>query len=135
MPPGQIASRRFAPLLGPPGLAQSQAVVLKTPISRGGQLRLDPAELLRAMAVRGLLAIDLCRLAGISQPTLSGALRGRPVTGTTIGRLARALAETPPIALEGIERLVVVASALSQPGSEHTNVAGASPLPTSSRLI
>ena len=102
-------------------------MVLQTPAPRtprGGQLRLDPAELLRAMAIRGLLAQDLCRLAGIAEPTLSGALRGRSVTGTTIGRLAKALADTPPIALEGIERLVVVASAPGQNGPEHTNVAG-----------
>ncbi len=101
--------------------------------SRGGELRLDPVELRRALALRGLLAQDLCRLAGVAEPTLSGALRGRPVSGTTIGRIARALANTPPIALDGIDRLIRVAPDLSQPESEPTNVAEASPLPTSSR--
>ncbi|MHB1940784.1 MAG: helix-turn-helix domain-containing protein [Candidatus Dormibacteria bacterium] len=104
-------------------------MVLQTPAPRtprGGQLRLDATELLRAMAIRGLLAQDLCRLAGIAEPTLSGALRGRPVTGTTIGRLARALAETPPIALEGIDRLVRVTSVPGQPGSTTENTAGGS---------
>jgi len=107
-------------------------MVLQTPTPRaprGGQLRLNPAELLRAMAIRGLLAIDLCRLAGVAEPTLSGALRGRPVSGTTIGRLARALADTPPIALEGIDRLVRVTSASGQPGAEHTNAAEAPTAP------
>lgn len=103
-------------------------MALKTPISRGGQLRLDPAELLRAMAIRGLLAIDLCRLAGVAEPTLSGALRGRPVTGATIGRIARALAATPPIGLEGIDRLVRVRSVPGQPGStSETTAGGAAP--------
>ena len=67
------------------------------------------------MAVRGLLAQDLCRLAGVAEPTLSGALRGRPVSGTTIGRIARALADTPPIGLEGIDRLVRVTPGPGQP--------------------
>lgn len=100
---------------------------------RGGELRLDALELRRAMALRGLLAQDLCRLAGIAEPTLSGALRGRPVTGTTIGRIARALADMPPIGLDGIERLVLVTSSLIQPESEHTNVADTGPVPASSK--
>lgn len=79
------------------------------------------------MAVRGLLAVDLCQLAGVAEPTLSGALRGRPVTGTTIGRIARALADTPPIGLEGIERLVRVMSAPSQPGAITETAAPAHP--------
>lgn len=83
----------------------------------------------KAMAVRGLLAQDLCRLAGIAEPTLSGALRGRPVSGTTVGRIARALADTPPISLEGIDQLIRVTSAPGQNGSEHTNVAGAPTAP------
>ncbi len=84
---------------------------------RGGELRQDAIELRRAMAVRGLLAQDLCRLAGIAEPTLSGALHGRPVTGTTVGRIAQALADTPPIGLDGIDRLFRVAPAPGQPGA------------------
>lgn len=76
------------------------------------------------MAVRGLVATDLCRLAGIAEPTLSGALHGRPVTGTTIGRIARALAHTPPIALDGIDRLVRVTPGPGQPGSINEITAG-----------
>lgn len=85
---------------------------------RGGELRLDAIELRRAMAVRGLLAQDLSRLAGIAEPTLSGALRGRPVSATTIGRIARALAATPPIGLVGIETLFEVAPSPSAPPSD-----------------
>ena len=76
------------------------------------------------MAVRGLLGQDLCRLAGIAEPTLSGLLRGRPVTASTIGRIARALAENPPIPLSGIEDLVRVAPPPPRPAAGNESAAG-----------
>jgi transcriptional regulator with XRE-family HTH domain len=80
------------------------------PNSRGGQLALDPTELRRAMARRGLLARDLALLAGLAPATVSGALHGRPVTAPTVARLAKALAATEPVPLDVLDHLLVVAS-------------------------
>ena len=96
----------------------------------GAGLVLDPATWRRALGVRGLRQQDLARRAGVAETTISGALRGRPVTATTFARLARALATVPVVSLpEGVETLLA-------PGRQEITpitVAEASPTPASSR--
>ena len=93
-------------------------------------LVLDPTAWRRALGVRGLLQQDLARRAGVAETTISGALKGRPVTATTFARLARALATVPVVSLpEGVETLLA-------PGRQEITpitMAEASPTPASDR--
>lgn len=57
----------------------------------------DPDRLARAVFVRGLQQSDLARLAKLSEPTVSAALRGRRVTSGTALALSRVLGAMPPI--------------------------------------
>lgn len=68
--------------------------------------RIDPDELLRSLAVRGLLQQDLAKIAGLSESGLSRAMRGRPVRPSTYGKIARALAAVPVIELADSDRLL-----------------------------
>lgn len=70
--------------------------VLVTP--GGLVVRIQPDALHRACAVRGMSLLELRKRAGISRPTMSQVLRGRPVRPRTAWKLARALsaAEVPP---------------------------------------
>ena len=49
----------------------------------------------REMAVRGLQAVDLARMAGVSAATLSAAMQGRAVSVRTLRKIALALVRTP----------------------------------------
>ena len=93
-------------------------------------LVLDPAAWRRALGIRGLLQQDLARLAGVAETTVSGALRGRPITATTFARLARALAAVPAVSLpEGVETLLAAGHQEITPIA----MAEARPLPARSR--
>lgn len=77
----------------------------------GAGLVLDPAAWRRALGLRGLLQQDLAHRAGVAETTISGALRGRPVTATTFVRLVRALAAVPIVDLpEGVGTLLAEAT-------------------------
>jgi len=66
----------------------------------------DAAELSEALAMRGLLQKDLALIAGVSETSISLAMRGRPVRASTFARIARGLAAAPVIELVGAERLI-----------------------------
>lgn len=53
---------------------------------------------------RGWAGADLAHAAGISAPTVTAALAGRPLSPRTVGRIVQALALAP--VLEGIDGLV-----------------------------
>jgi plasmid maintenance system antidote protein VapI len=63
----------------------------------GSRLRLE-------LARRGWSHGDLARSAGISPPTVSAAIAGRPLAPRTVRRIAEALATAPSI--EGIDVLL-----------------------------
>jgi transcriptional regulator with XRE-family HTH domain len=65
---------------------------------------LEPAQIRHQLAVRGLCASDLAKLAGVSPPTVSQALRGRAVSPRTVRALVLALASVPE--LPGHEGLI-----------------------------
>jgi len=46
----------------------------------------------REMAVPGMQAVDLARIAGVSAATLSAAMQGRAVSARTLRKIALALA-------------------------------------------
>jgi transcriptional regulator with XRE-family HTH domain len=56
------------------------------------------------MTKRGLPAVDLARLAGLSPATMTAALHGRAVSTTTLLRIAVALTETKVV--PGVEDLI-----------------------------
>jgi Cro/C1-type HTH DNA-binding domain len=59
---------------------------------------LDIARLDYQLALRGLRAVDLARLSGVPEATLSHARYGRPVREGTLARIARVLNENPILA-------------------------------------
>jgi transcriptional regulator with XRE-family HTH domain len=61
--------------------------------------------LLREMARRGWSRADLARAAGISAPTVTMALAGRPVAARTLRQIGLALAKAEPIT--GIDSLLL----------------------------
>lgn len=63
-----------------------------------GRLRLE-------LARRGWAAADLAREAGVSHPTISAALSGRPVAAKSLSLIAGALGRVPPNAQ--IDQLVL----------------------------
>jgi DNA-binding Xre family transcriptional regulator len=65
-------------------------------------LRVDV--LAREVARRGWNHADLARAAGISNATVTAAHAGRPVSATSISRIAAALNSTPP--LPGVDSLL-----------------------------
>jgi DNA-binding LacI/PurR family transcriptional regulator len=56
------------------------------------------------MALRTWSASDLAQKSGLSRPSVTNALKGRPVKPATLKRILAALTETEP--LEGAERIV-----------------------------
>jgi len=58
----------------------------------------------RELARRGWNATDLARASGCSAATISGARRGRPVSSTTLCKIAQALRQAPVI--PGIDDLI-----------------------------
>ena len=60
------------------------------------------------LARRGWGHADLARAAGISPPTVSAAMAGRPLAPRTVLQIARALATAPPV--DGIDHLLLDAS-------------------------
>jgi hypothetical protein len=56
------------------------------------------------LARRGWCNYDLARAAGISAPTVSAAMAGRPLSPKTVRLIARALCSAP--ALDGIDALL-----------------------------
>lgn len=72
-------------------------------VNAGGLVvQIEPEALHRACAARGMSLLELRQRAGISRPTMSQVLRGRPVRPRTAWKLARALssAEVPPALAE-----------------------------------
>lgn len=67
-------------------------------------VRLNPTRLERELARRGWNASDLARAAGCSAATISGALHGRAVTSSTLGKIAEALRTAPVI--PGIDEIL-----------------------------
>jgi transcriptional regulator with XRE-family HTH domain len=66
---------------------------------------INAERLMHEMARRGWSRGDLARAAGISAPTVTMSLSGRPVSLHTLKQIALALAATPP--LEGIDSLLL----------------------------
>ena len=58
----------------------------------------------RELARRGWNATDLARASGCSAATISGARRGRPISSTTLCKIAEALRKAPVI--PGIDELI-----------------------------
>jgi transcriptional regulator with XRE-family HTH domain len=83
---------------------------------------MNAEQLDRELARRGWNATDLARASGCSSATISGARRGRPISSTTLCKIAEALRSAPVI--PGIDELI---------GTELTIVASASP-PEGNRL-
>lgn len=69
-------------------------------------IRLNPDRLELELARRGWNASDLAKASGCSPATISGARRGRAVTGATVSRIAEALRQAP--VLPGIDQLLDV---------------------------
>jgi transcriptional regulator with XRE-family HTH domain len=69
---------------------------------------LDAAQLRRQLAIRGLCASDLARLAGLSPPTVSQALHGKALSPRTVAALVKALSAVAP--LPGHEGLITTAT-------------------------
>lgn len=65
---------------------------------------LNGTRLRHEMARRGLHAIDLARLAKVSDATVSHALRGRRLRAHTVRKMALALTHVPVV--DGIDELV-----------------------------
>jgi lambda repressor-like predicted transcriptional regulator len=68
-------------------------------------VRIVTARLRLELARRGWGHADLARIAGISAPTVSAAVAGRPLAPRTVRRIADALSEAPVI--EGIDAPLV----------------------------
>ena len=58
---------------------------------------LDGDELRRQLTLRGMTAADLARLASVSAPTVSQALRGRPLSPHSVKAIVNALARVNPL--------------------------------------
>ena len=56
-----------------------------------------PGRLRQELARRGWSATDLAREAGVSRPTVSAALAGRPIAARSLGLVAQALVRVPAI--------------------------------------
>jgi len=63
-----------------------------------------PGRLRQEIARRGWSPIDLARAARLSPATISAALGGRPIAASSLGLIAKALAEAPTVDL--IDRLL-----------------------------
>lgn len=59
----------------------------------------DPQRLRAALAMRGGLATDLVRSAGLSAPTIGAALAGRPIAARSLKFIAQALSREPEVGL------------------------------------
>jgi transcriptional regulator with XRE-family HTH domain len=59
--------------------------------------RMQPARLDRELARRGWNATDLAKASGISIATISAARHGRPVSNSTLCKIANALRDAPVI--------------------------------------
>jgi hypothetical protein len=66
---------------------------------------ISAARLRYELARRGWCGCDLARAAGISAPTVSAAIAGRPVAPRTVRRIAQALADASPV--DGVDELLV----------------------------
>ena len=79
-------------------------------------VRLDIDRLDYQLALRGLRAVDLARLSGIPEATLSHARYGRPVRERTLARIAKVLLENP--VLEGRDLVLTAPTARAvEPGT------------------
>lgn len=58
-------------------------------------VRLHPSSLRREMTRRGFSAADLADAANLSPPTVTAALAGRPISASSLQRIAAALARSP----------------------------------------
>jgi len=67
---------------------------------------IDAGQLREALAMRGLLQKDLALLAGVSETSISLAMRGRPVRASTFARIAGGLAAAPLVDLPGARSLI-----------------------------
>jgi DNA-binding Xre family transcriptional regulator len=76
---------------------QRQGTAMSVPI--------NTERLMREMARRGWSRADLARAAGISAPTVTLALSGRPISPHTLKRIALALAAATP--LDGVDSLLL----------------------------
>jgi lambda repressor-like predicted transcriptional regulator len=63
-----------------------------------------PGRLRQELARRGWSAADLANHAGLSHPTISAALAGRPISARSLGLVAAALQDAPPV--DAIDRLL-----------------------------
>jgi len=64
----------------------------------------DARRLRFEMACRGWSGVDLAREANLSQATVSAALAGRAISGTSVALIAKSLLRISPI--ESIENLI-----------------------------
>jgi lambda repressor-like predicted transcriptional regulator len=61
-----------------------------------GMVRLDPETVRTEMGRRGWSNKDLSRESGVSDPTVAGALRGRPIRGAKARAIREAFHRCPP---------------------------------------
>ena len=109
-----MTTRRAVPVAGSnsdiaPGVVSAAADVASTvgvPLARvpsepvgGGVPLIDAPRLQYEMAVRGLVAGDLARMAGIDANTVTRALHGRPVAVRTVRLITSALLAQPQLRL------------------------------------
>jgi plasmid maintenance system antidote protein VapI len=67
-------------------------------------VRLDPDLLRYELAIRGISAFDLAKLAHLSPATVSAALAGRPIAEASARQIDKVLKATPPS--EFLKRLI-----------------------------
>jgi transcriptional regulator with XRE-family HTH domain len=71
----------------------------------GMGVMVHPGRLRMELARRGWAAADLAREAGLSAPTVSAALAGRPISARSLGLVAEAMLRVRP--LDVIESLIL----------------------------
>jgi lambda repressor-like predicted transcriptional regulator len=91
-----------------PGLSGLACAVTRLTLSArlaDVSVRVHPGRLRIELARRGWAAADLARSAGVSAPTISTALAGRPISAQSLQKLAIALTAAP--CLDVIDKLIL----------------------------
>lgn len=77
--------------------AAGTAVAAETrPVGRSYGVRVDVGRVSYEMAIRGWQGIDLAKVAGVSDSSVSAALLGRPISQAVLDKIAKAIASTKP---------------------------------------
>jgi transcriptional regulator with XRE-family HTH domain len=75
-------------------------------ITQDASLRLDAARFRRELAIRGISAGTVARVAGVAPNTITRCANGAPISIGTLRAIARALQSLP--VLQGVDQLLAV---------------------------